>query len=443
MEVKLIRRTRALSLVSLILFLLLALLYTRVQLAIPAPLRSQLVLTRGEILASNGMVLAETVQGKRVYPQGSLAGQLIGMMGTDQGLSGIEYFYNHRLASGHSVTLTIDPTIQAIAQQVLDKEAKKQLGMYGSVVVLDTRTAQVLAVANYPSFDPNHWRRYSPKVQRNTAFNSEFEPGSVMKGLTVGAVLNSGYATPTQVFPTPMQRVVGGVLIHDVVPHPGHMTIQGILQYSSNIGMSHVVQHFPARLMHRYFAQYGFGQPTGVPKIYTDPGQLNPWQTWGTLGRATMAFGQGVATTTLQLAAAYNVLADNGIYQQPQVVEGAKRQPPVQVLHPAVTRLIRGLLRIATAIQIPYEATIPGYSLGGKTGTAQEVVSGGRYSNSIYDSTYTGFFPAEEPRITVAVMIHGAKRNYFGSDLAAPIFRDIAAGVLSHWNIPPANGGLY
>lgn len=439
MEVKIHHRSRLMQFVALLLFLTLVWAYAQLEWNVPQGVKRTVMQSRGTIVASDGTVLARSVNGKRVYPQGKLAGQVIGMMGATEGLEGLEYAYNRALAAGQDLKLTLDPGVQATAEAALAEAVPKHQGKYGSVVVLETRTGKVLAAASYPPFDPNYWREYSPEARRNRPFLDVFEPGSTVKGLVVAAAINEGLTMPDTVYDTPMRRYVGGrwgSTIGDAVPHPPQLTTRQVLRYSSNVGMSHIVEHFPAEKMRDYLSRYGFGRYVDIPTVMTSTGRLQPLRKWDDLVRATNAFGQGMSSTTLQLAAAYNALANDGLYVSPRLVEGEVAGERHEVLRPQTARMTREMLQAVIEEGIPHAAGLKGYALAGKTGTAQVAGANG-YTSNLYDSVFAGFFPADAPRITVAVMVHGAKIGYNGSQLAAPIYRKIASEILSRWAIAP------
>lgn len=440
MEVKLRNRSLLIQVVTLLAFMFLVVAYAQLEWGLPQGVKKAVLQTRGSILASNGAVLARTVDGKRVYPQGALAGQLLGMMGDTEGLEGLERAYNAQLADGQNIRLTIDPIIQATAEQVMAKAVREHQGQYASAVVMEVRTGKLIAAASYPPFDPNHWKDYGPDIWRNHPFIDRFEPGSVIKGLTVAAALNEGLITASTTYNTPMTRWVGGKwgsTIHDAVPHPPVLDTQGVLRYSSNVGMSHIVEHFPNELLYNYLYNFGFGQSIDLPAIVTASGTLQPLNKWNDLVRTTNAFGQGMSTTTLQLVAAYNTLANDGRYVSPRLVEGENVGVSRNVIRVETSRTIRTLLSNVVREGIPGEAGIQGFDLAGKTGTAQVVVDG-KYSDDLYVSSFAGFYPAQAPRITIAVMVYGAKKAYHGSMLAAPIYRDITAAVISKWAALPS-----
>ncbi|GGQ93398.1 peptidoglycan D,D-transpeptidase FtsI family protein [Deinococcus ruber] len=435
MEMKIRVRSRVMHLIALLVSFMLVWAYAQLEWGLPQGVRRAMVQVRGSIVTTDGSVLARSVGDRRVYPNGSLAGQLLGMMGDTNGLEGLEAAYDSRLAAGQNVTLTLDPAIQAAAEGVLKSAVNAHQAEYGSVVALDTKSGKVLAVATYPAFDPNTWKSQSASVWRNRAFLDTFEPGSTIKGLVVAAALQEHLTTPNTLYDTPMSRRVGGrfsAVIHDAVQHPPTLTTQLVLRYSSNVGMSHVVEHFPNEKLYNYLTSYGFGQSVPMPTVRTSTGRLQPLRRWDDVVRTTNAFGQGMSATLLQLATAYNTLANGGLYVAPRLVEGEVQQPPHEVISAQTARTIRELLHYVVSNGIPHEAGIEGYDLAGKTGTAQVVVDG-RYSDTIYDSVFAGFFPSEQPRVTLAVMVHGAKEAYHGSMLAAPIYRDVAAAIISKW----------
>lgn len=443
MEVKIRKRARLLQTIAAMIFLGLAWGYAQLEWSMPTSLSRSVVQGRGAILAADGTVLARSVDGERVYPQGALAGQVVGMMGTQEGLEGIEHAYNPQLESGQDITLTINPRIQAQAEAALARRIPKAEADSGSVLVLETRTGRILAAASYPPFDPNRWRDYEPSDWRNRPLLDVYEPGSPIKGLTVAAALNEGLVTPDTEFDTPMRRYVGdnvsGSTIGDSVAHDPTLTTTGILRYSSNVGISHIADKLPGTTLRDYLLAYGYGTPVDLGPVRTEYGVLQSEDRWGPLVETTSGFGQGMSGTTLQLAAAFNVLANDGLYIPPKLVEGSDTGERREVLSSPQARQIKPMLQ--TALEgIRHAAGINGYSCAGKTGTAQMVGDDGRYMKGQYNSTYAGFCQTADPRITIAVMVHGAKEDsgtFQGSQLAAPIFQELSAGIISMWGLPP------
>ncbi|MDO4263313.1 MAG: penicillin-binding transpeptidase domain-containing protein, partial [Deinococcus sp.] len=302
MEVKIRRRARLLQTLAAVIFLGLAWGYAQLEWSIPTSLSRSVVQGRGAVLAADGTVLARSVDGKRVYPQGSLAGQVVGMMGTEEGLEGIENAYNPQLESGQDITLTLNPRIQAQAEAALARRIPKSGADSGSIIVLETRTGRILAAASYPPFDPNNWRDYQPSDWRNRPLLDVYEPGSPIKGLTVAAALNEGVITPNTEFDTPMRRYVGdkvsGSTIGDSVPHEPKLTTTGILRYSSNVGISHIVDKLPGTQLRDYLLAYGYGQKVDLGPVRTETGVLQAENKWDPLVRTTSGFGQGMNGTT-------------------------------------------------------------------------------------------------------------------------------------------------
>ncbi|MGI8746995.1 MAG: peptidoglycan D,D-transpeptidase FtsI family protein [Deinococcus sp.] len=444
MEMKIRARSRFMQVLALLAFSSLVWAYAQLEWGLPQEVRRASLQVRGPIVAANGAVLARTVDGKRVYPYGSLAGQLLGMMGDSAGLEGLESAYDPQLSAGQKVVLTLDPAIQSAAEEVLAAAVTEHQAEYGSVVVLDTHSGKVLVAASYPAFDPKSWRDFDAQARRNRPFLDRFEPGSTVKGLVVAAAIQEGLTTPGSLYDAPMSRRIGGprgATIHDAVAHPPILSTKQVLRYSSNVGMSHIVENLSNDKLRGYLSSYGFGRPPELPAQPTASGSLQPLRRWDDVVRTTNAFGQGMSATTLQLAAAYNTLANDGLYLAPRLVEGEAQAEGREVVSAGTARSVRELLHAVISEGIPTQAGIAGFDMAGKTGTSQVVVDG-RYSSTVYDSVFAGFFPSDRPRVTLAVMVHGAKERYHGSMLAAPIYRDVAAAILSKWAEPPVTPPL-
>ncbi|GMA17605.1 peptidoglycan D,D-transpeptidase FtsI family protein [Deinococcus metallilatus] len=436
-DYQLSRRASVIAFLALVSFMILAVALAK--LAAPpnaAPARP-VVTARGPLLSADGRILAGGPLQARRYPHGSLAAPIVGFVGASGGLEGAERAYDGRLGRGEALTLTLDTRVQAAVERVLEDAVRRTDAQFASAVVMETRTGNLTAMASVPGFDLNRWPQVPPDRWRNRAALDEYEPGSVVKALTVAALLNEGRTTPDTVYDTPMWRRYAGATINDIVPHPGQLRTRQILRYSSNVGMTRLVEDVPPEVLHRYFSAYGFGRPVrlGLP---TGDGLLRDPEDWGALSQATMAFGQGLTVTTLQLAAAFNVLANGGRYVAPRLVVGAPTGSRA-VLSRATAASMREMLHGVIDEGIRAKAELPGYHVGGKTGTAQVAVDG-RYSGEVFSSTFGGFVPAGQPRFTVAVMVRGAKREYQGSQLAAPIFRDVTSALLSLHAVRPDPG---
>jgi len=427
-------RATSIALVFLAAFMSLAMAIAQLTLPASAPLSRKSAPSRGILWSADGQRLAMGPLNKRVYPYGTLAAQVIGFVGAEGGLEGLEEVYDERLQRGEDVTVTLHSSIQASVEKVLQDAVDRTDAEFGSVVVLETQTGKIRAMASVPGFDANAWKKTSPSKWRNRAALDEYEPGSVIKALTVAALLNEGRTTPERTYDTPMWRRYAGTTINDIVQHPAKLTTREILRYSSNVGMTRLVEDVSAEVLYRYFTAFGFGQPVDLGLPAAD-GLLRDEEDWGALTQATMSFGQGMTVTTVQLAAAFNVVANEGRYVAPRLVADAPASFQ-QVLSQRTSAAMRDILHSVIDDGIKTRAELPGYHVGGKTGTAQVVVDG-RYSPEVFSSTFAGFTSANEPWFTVAVMVRGAKRDFQGSQLAAPIFRDITSALMSLYAIVP------
>lgn len=432
-DARLIRRSQVIAGLALPVFLGLGGAFFRLGLAAPVPIDTPPP-GRGTLWSADGRILAGGPLERRRTPQDGLAAPVLGFVGVSGGLEGAERALDGPLQRGEDVTLTLDTRVQGAVEDILAEAVRRTSAQYATAAVLDTQTGELRALASVPGYDPAAWRTAPPERWRNRAALDEYEPGSVLKALIVAALLDAGLTTSETRYDTPMRRQVAGATIGDLVPHPDTLSTREILRYSSNVGMTRLVDGVPAGLLRRALANYGLGQPPriGVP---AGDGVLRDAADWSDLSQATMAFGQGLTVTTLQLVAAFNVLATDGRYVTPRLLAAAPLQTR-PVLRPATAAQMREVLHGVIDEGIRTKAALPGYHVGGKTGTAQVVV-GGRYSPDVFSSTFAGFLPAARPRFTVAVMVRGAQREFQGSQLAAPIFRDISGVLFSLYALAP------
>ncbi len=404
---------------------------------------------RGKILASDGTVLAYGPASDRRYPQGTLAANLLGFTGAIQpdgryGLEGLEYSLDRRLQAGQDVRLTIDPTLQAAAETNLKRVAEKNQAADGMAVILEIGTGRILAAASYPSFDPNHWRRASSNDMMDRPFAQEYEPGSVMKPFVVAGLIQDGLLNPNETIAAPMSVRVGDKTFHDVEWHKPELSIPDILRYSSNVGMIHLTWRFTPQQLHDWLARYGFGQPLDLTSIYATSGILNPWQNWVPQDQASNTIGQNVSTTAVQLAAAYSILADGGVYVPPRLVQGTSLPAPHRVLDAHVANTVfKMLVHVVDASDLKY-SKVPGVSVAGKTGTADIYDRRlGTYPKGEYSITFAGVFPADHPRVVTIVTLQkpqvGSKTSTW---VAAPLFRAIGSEVVAHWGLAPGSVAL-
>jgi cell division protein FtsI (penicillin-binding protein 3) len=308
----------------------------------------------------------------------------------------------------------------------------------GSVVVLDVQTGEILALANYPSYDPGDLGRRSGEQLRNRALTDIFEPGSTMKPLVMAQALETGRVKPEVLLDTsPGSVVVSGIAIKDAHGHPT-LTAREIIQKSSNIGITRIAMMMPPRELWEMYSAVGYGQKPQINFPGAVTGRLRPFKTWRPIEQATMAYGYGLSASLLQIAHAYTVFARDG---EVIPVSMLKQQQPVsglRVFSPGTAQEIRHMLQLAAGPggTAPKAQTI-GYSVGGKSGTAHKQEGGG-YASNKYRSWFVGMAPIDKPRIIVAVMVDeptGGK--YFGGDVAAPVFSQVVQQTLRMMNVAP------
>jgi cell division protein FtsI (penicillin-binding protein 3) len=420
---------------------------------------------RGRIMLSDGTVLAESYRPKRAqksdptpalqraYPLGRLAGHVIGFKGVDRGLSGLEIFEETRLKSGQDVVLTLDPVSQAAAEAALERVRVKQQALGASVIMLQAGTNRVLAMANAPSFNPASIDLKTglpadiEALWQNRATRRVFEPGSTTKALIAAALIDSGKATPETTIDAPMSRRVGRHIINDVLPRRNpdgskmtRLNLTQILRYSSNVGISTMAEKMGPQKTFNYLSHFGFGQRVEMDGAPSRAGVLRDWNDWKPVDFATATFGQGISTTALGLATAFSVITNDGLLIPPTLIDNGTQPEGKRVISSSAAVQSRAMLKTAVEEGIPWAATIKGYCIGGKTGTAQVSVNG-RYSQDVYDALFVGFFPCDAPKVTMVVEVLGPKKQNHGSQVAAPAFREIAEEVLAAWGIAPGKDG--
>jgi len=420
---------------------------------------------------------------KRMYPMGSLAAHVLGAAGADgTGLSGVELKFNRVLArkdgmevqevdrkgriipgtlrserepeDGASITLTIDARIQQVAERELTKQCQALNAKGGTVTVMDPNTGEILALANYPRFDPNKMGDYPPDAWRNRAVTDLYEPGSTMKGLVAAAALNEGAVNLTQRFSCPGFLRVGSHTIRDIYEGPGSfgmLNLGQILMHSSNVGMSQVGMRLGREKLDEYVRAFGLLGTSGVELPGEPPAWLPPPNKWDKHFTSTIAFGQSVNFTALRLVAAYSAIANGGTLMRPHVVkriewpENSRRPGEVEEAKPEairrvlteqtardITELLKGVVEDGTG----KPAKIRGYQLVGKTGSAQKVIDG-RYSPDKFIASFIGFLPAKNPRAVILVTVDEPKGTHWGATAAAPVFREVARQTVWYLRIPP------
>ena len=418
-------------------------------------------------------------EARRYYPNRHLAAHLLGFADIDgRGIEGIELAYEDRLRGsdrrveairdrrghvvfadgmeddrtiqGQSVVLTIDKAIQHIAERELALGVRTFEARGGSVVVMDPSSGEILALANYPPFNPNEPSKHPIAHRRNRAVVDRFEPGSTVKPFTMAAALASGAVKPNQSIncENGVTRL-GGRLLHDAHPYEW-LTPTQILAYSSNIGIAKIALDLGKKDLYRGFRRFGFGEPTGLGVPGETAGILRHYRRWYEIDTAAVSFGQGMSVTNVQLATAMSAIANGGRLMQPMLVRrmsdghGAiieENKPRVrrQVVPRRVAKLVGQML---TAVTEPggtaMEAAVDGYLVAGKTGTAQKAdyVHGG-YAKDKWLASFIGFAPADRPSVVISVVIDEPVIAHYGGTVAGPVFRRIAEVTLRHMGITP------
>ncbi|GGZ31515.1 peptidoglycan D,D-transpeptidase FtsI family protein [Streptomyces poonensis] len=425
---------------------------------------------------------------KRVYPNGDLAAGILGWVSADgKGGGGVEQQLNEELSGkdgkiryaqsggrqvptagstetpavpGSDVELTLDRDIQWAAQNAITEQVKKSRADRGYVIVQDTRTGEILAMANSPGFDPNDLSQANPDALGNAALQDAFEPGSTAKVMSMAAVLEENVATPTTRVTVPNRLHRGDRLFQDDVDHPTwYLTLNGVLAKSSNIGTILATgqlgdtQKEANQVLYSYLRRFGLGSATGLgfpgetKGILADPGD------WSTSQQYTIPFGQGVSINAMQAASVYSTIANGGVRVEPTLVRGTEgpdgRFTPAP--EPEKTRVVsektaKTLARMLESVVDDEEGTgtkarIPGYRVAGKTGTANRVdPATGKYRG--YTSSFAGFAPADNPRVTVYCAIQNATEgSYFGGQICGPIYKEVMQFALKTLQVPPTGAG--
>ncbi len=420
---------------------------------------------------------------QRFYPNRTLAAQVLGFTGIDgNGLEGIEYRYNEELrgnpesrtilkdalgrgfaseeettggTDGHDLVLTIDRTVQFLAEQAIKKAVDTFAAKSGMAVVLDPETGAVLGMAHYPFFNPNVYGEFEQWKWRNRAITDPFEPGSTMKIFTAAAALEKGGITSNSIFFCENGSYrVGGHTIHDTHEN-GWLSLQQIVKYSSNIGAAKVLEKIGPEVLYTTLLDFGFGEKTGIDCPGETNGCLAPYRQWQGVDASTIAFGQGLSVSAIQLAAAVNAIANHGVLMQPYVVQSVTDAAGNEIVHfgPHVVRRAVSAETARTVTKIMETVTteggtgenaaIEGYSVAGKTGTAQEADDKGGYARGLYVSSFAGFVPAENPRATIVVIVTEPQKDHYGGTVAGPAFREIAEGILQYLGVQPTGVPVY
>jgi len=419
-----------------------------------------------QIAALNIKGIYQRKEYKRKYPEGEAAAHVVGFANVENhGQEGVELAFDKSLAGragsrrvikdrlgrvvedvgeqvppvdGKDIQLSIDSKVQFFAYQKLKSAVLENKAKAGSVVVLDSLTGEVLALANYPSYVPDKRQNLTGAQLRNIALTDVFEPGSTMKPFTVGLALETGRVKPsTQIQTAPGKIQITGSTISDSHPH-GVLTVEEVIQKSSNVGTVKMAMQMQPREMWEIFSAAGFGQKPQLSFPGVASGRLRPYKTWRPVEQATMSYGYGLSASLFQMARSYTVFAHDGQIIPATILKSNEPVVGVQVLSSQTAAQIRKMLQMAAGPggTGPKAQTI-GYSVGGKSGTAHKQI-GRSYASNKYRAWFTGMAPIDQPRIIVAVMIdEPSAGQYFGGAVAAPVFSEVVQQTLRMMGVQP------
>ena len=414
------------------------------------------------------------VEQQRAYPKGKLAAQVIGHINDQNMGEGIEYQYNNYLLNarerqaarraeaarnepinllthgdstddyGYSVVLTLDEYIQYVAETELAAACRKWNAPRGTAIVLASKTAEILALASYPSYDLNHYTLGNEQAKRNLGVWFAYEPGSIFKIIASSAVLNEGIMSPesTVFCENGRYRLSNGRIIRDV-SGKGWLTLEEVLHKSSNIGMIKIVKKLGYENLRTYIEKYGFGKATGVDLPYEHNGSLYAVKHWDTHSLGSVPFGQGIMVTPLQMVSALNVIANGGKLLRPhitreirdsngKVIEKRYAIDVRQVIRPIVAKRMTEILVGVVEGGSGRRARVEGYRVAGKTGTAQKAEKDGKGYAGKEIMSFMGFLPAENPMVSIIVMLDEPKGARFSGQIAGPLFQQIAAQTMQY-----------
>src|SRR5262245_48475344 len=402
---------------------------------------------------------------RRFYPTGEMAGHIVGFTGDhDVGQEGLELAQQEWLGgkpgsrrvlinrrgevvedvesirapqAGRDLALSIDARLQYLAFRELKSAVDTNRAKAGGLVILDAQSGEILALANWPTYNPNARNRVAREKMRNRALTDVFEPGSTLKPFTIAAALESGAVRPDTVIQTaPGSLTIGPNTIHDAHP-AGALSVEQVIQKSSNVGAAKIALSLPSATLWQMLSDTGFGTApnTGFPGEVA--GRLRPAKTWKPIEQATMAYGHGISVNLVQLARAYTVFASEGQLKPATLFKAGSSVAGRPVMKPETALAVRHMLELAVQPGgTAPKAQVPGYRVAGKTGTAHKLEGRG-YTNK-YVSSFVGFAPASSPRLIVAVMIDEPSAGaHYGGEVAAPVFSTVMSSVLRTLGVPP------
>lgn len=410
----------------------------------------------------------------RYYPKGSLASNLIGFVGTDRGLSGLESKYEDILSGGEetfviyrdasrryqlmpirsmtkenhgtSLILTIDEDIQFAAERALKEGIEASAAKDGVVIVMNPNNGDIYAMASYPDFDPNHYELYDKKNWVDRVVQDTFEPGSTFKIFTAACALEDKYAsTDETIFCGNGSITIGNTTIHDHDPY-GYLSFADVVAKSSNVGAIRIGMRLDKQSFYKFLTNFGFGSQTGLSLPGEQKGILAPTSQWSSLSLASISMGQEISVTPIQLACAVSAIANGGIKVEPRIIDYTEKTEKIKnpykkgdrILSKETADKMKEILTRVVTDGTGKKAGIMGYSVAGKTGTSQKAIKGIGYTHDLHVAIFVGFVPVENPKILVVAILDEPRGLYYGGQVAAPVFANTAQFSLKRLEILPS-----
>lgn len=419
---------------------------------------------------------------KRVYPNQELASNILGFVGIDnQGLAGLEYRFDEKLkgsegkvildgdprgnpllsgkqdilpnSNGKHIVTTLDSYIQFSAQKYLKETIDKFEAKGGQVVVMNPKNGNILALASYPTFNPNEWHKVKPENRLLKSVSQVFEPGSIFKLMTVAAVIEEDIVSPKTALLVPETLKLHDTIISEAHERDefdsGTKTVSEIIQESLNVGVTLLAQKLGEERFYKYIKDFGFGQKSGLEFPGESKGLFRHFKDWSGVDIGMISFGQGIAVTGIQMTKAVACIANGGRCPTPRLVdyitdaEGITRESePITLSEPVISQdtalKVNSIMQEVVSRGTGKSVQIPGYQLAGKTGTAQKAKENGRgYEAGAYISSFIGFFPVYNPQFVILVSVDSPQKHYYGSVVAGPVFKKIVQDIIHYYNIPP------
>lgn len=417
-------------------------------------------------------------ENRRVYPQRQSLAHALGYVDTDEkGIGGIEYEFDKQIRGkpgrmmvmadgkrrwydrseaaadpGASVVLAVDETIQFIAEKELARGMEETHARYGTVVIQNPNTGELLALANSPAFDPNDAGSYPEEVRMDRAVSAAYEPGSTFKVVTMTGALENGVTDPDELIDCQMGSIlVSGRLIHDWHPF-GILSVRDILANSSDVGSIKVAMRLGAPKFYEVIHSFGIGQLTGIELPGENRGILRPVDNWIASSIGSVAIGQEISVTPVQIISVISAVANGGMLYKPRIVKEIQGgSPPLVVSHPAPQQVtdartaatVRGMMETVVLTGTGKKAQLNGYTAAGKSGTAQQIdPATGRYSPNKYIASFVGFAPVNDPAMTILVVFDSPEGAHHGGEIGGPVFKRIAEQVLAYMDVEHDIPGL-